>query len=225
MGVYVPPGFKLLRDFLSEAIDRKHAETSDTPERLRSLQEKLDRTSNAGWGFFDRMDINEDLPELRNRFERERKFIAKTMLDKARDMLVHGDLNAVSINKDGAPDIIIPQWWIKNIGYDALITGRCGMGDILVIVDCELANIYMKLFDEERASGSSSKVGDGTKAKACLVERMTQSPKKPQGITDKTLFADMKKQFPNLSKRAFDRAKAAAIEETGALDWKKGGRR
>ena len=156
---------------------------------------------------------NNIVSELNDKYEDSRKEKLTEIIIEIRSDLFQGIIQ--SICESGLKDIGIDRmWWRLPEAEAALMTGsHAGF------------EIFLKGEEPTTGATSVSKIGDGTKAKACRVERMTQSPKKPQGITDKTLFADMKKQFPNLPKRAFDRAKAAAIEETGALDWKKGGRR
>lgn len=77
--------------------------------------------------------------------------------------------------------------------------------------------------DAKEAPGSST-IGKETRCQRRLSEMMLAAPGcAPMSNAD--LKEQMKKEFSGLGNRAFTRAKAAAIEETGATAWRSPGRR
>jgi hypothetical protein len=71
------------------------------------------------------------------------------------------------------------------------------------------------------APPSSAKAA--TDCKAYLIKKMQASPN-VRLQSDKDLFAEAKAKYPRLSERGYERAKSAAVEETGAYAWAKPGR-
>jgi hypothetical protein len=67
-------------------------------------------------------------------------------------------------------------------------------------------------------------VGTETRCQRYLITEMKRSPdRSPKSKSD--LLADCQARFPGLSERGFERARAYAINQTGAVGWRKAGRR
>lgn len=153
--------------------------------------------------------------EMHDKYIAQRREKTIEIINEVRSDLFQRKISA--IYESGLRDIDIDRmWWRLPEAETAFMTGRHAGFEI-----------FLKVEESTTRTTSVPTIGDETKAKAYFVDRMARSPKKPRGMNNETLFAEVKEkaQIPNLSNNAFNRAKAAAIEETGALDWKKGGRR
>lgn len=127
---------------------------------------------------------------------------------------------------NGQTEAIPPHWWNSAAAEDA---ASHGVVTIMRAIGASVHSLKAVLVvDEAKLHTSSvtvpSKSNDETRAIKYIVGLMKESPEKPAGMKNEKLFADVKRHVPGLSRRAFERAKAAAIEETGAVDWEAPGR-
>jgi hypothetical protein len=75
----------------------------------------------------------------------------------------------------------------------------------------------------ENQKAAASSIQAQSRCRRWLAEQMRQSPSPQKAKAG--YRADAKTRFPGLSERAFDRAWAGAVEETGATEWAAPGRR
>ncbi len=199
-----------LRDFSSEALIGKTLDDFMGPDLRTVGDEPLAKL--LALNYSQTIRRNNIGRELHYKYIARRREMAVEFMNEIRSELFQGEISAIYEN--GLRDVEIDRmWWRLPEAEAAFTTGRHAGFEIFLKVEVPAAK-----------APSVAKIGDETKAQASLVEVMTKYPEKPQGMTNEALFADVKKLCPNLSKRAFDRAKAAAIEKTGAVDWKTPGR-
>ncbi len=148
---------------------------------------------------------------LNDKYERARSKLMPEIIDGLRSELYEGKVFAIYEKR--LVDVPIDRmFWRLPEAEAALSSGKYAGFEIVLKVRLDIG-----------ANGNSTAAAE-TRATKCLVDLMTKDPIPPPGTTGDKLYPEFKDRF-GLSRRAFDRAKARAIEKTGAEAWKKPGRR
>jgi len=130
--------------------------------------------------------------------------------------------SGLSLQRGPAMDAVLSQ--AQHGGHEhGLLPSSALVGTSFHVKPTEFAEVLSNTLEpSKRASRkgiarAEATIKDTTECRHWLAELMRKNPK--VRMTAAELWAEAKRRWPNLSKNAFSKARAQAIEETGAVDW------